>query len=145
MGRRRNGERLVGQVVGEEAGEGPDRQVLVDNDHGDRGRSVVRVVGPATEQRIGLGDGRQGIGELVGEVAHRDAEEDGLAFLAQPGVARPTLAPELCEQLFALGHFTIVTGPGGRWIAASECYGRWPERETPGGRPKSPARRLTAP
>ena len=145
MGRRRDGERLVGQVVGEEAGEGPDRQVLVDDDHDERGRSVVGVVGPATEQRIGLGDGRQRIGELVGEVAHRDAEENGLAFLAQPGVASPTLAPELCEQFFALGHLTIVTGPGGRWIAASECYGPWPERETPGGRPKSPARRVTAP
>ncbi|MDQ1501023.1 MAG: hypothetical protein QOI86_4363 [Actinomycetota bacterium] len=26
-----------------------------------------------------------------------------------------------------------------------DCPGRWPERETPGGRPKSPARRVTAP
>jgi hypothetical protein len=26
-----------------------------------------------------------------------------------------------------------VTGPGGRWLAASEFCGAWPERETPGG------------
>lgn len=142
--RRRESQRLVGKVGGEEAGERPDRQVLVDDDHDELGRSVAGVVRSASEERVGSTDGSQGIGELISQVAHGDPNEDRLVLFGQPGITGPTLAPELCEQLFALGHLTIVTGPGGRWIPVPESDGLWPEREPPGGQPKSPARRLTA-
>jgi hypothetical protein len=59
MSRGREREGLVGKVGGEETRQRADRQVLVDDDHDKPGRSVVQVVGPAAEQRIGVTDGSQ--------------------------------------------------------------------------------------
>jgi hypothetical protein len=59
MSRGREREGLVGKVGRENTRQRADRQVLVNDDHDKPAGSVVQVVGPAAEQRIGVADGSQ--------------------------------------------------------------------------------------
>jgi hypothetical protein len=106
-----DGQGLVGQVARDVTEERPNREVLVDDDHGSGSRSVVVGVGveATAEQRVGRADRRERIGELVGEIAHRDPPEDLLVALGQSRVTCPPLTTELLEQILpGRGHPAIV-------------------------------------
>ena len=108
MGCGRDRQRLVGKPIGEQAEQGPDGEVLVDDDHSTRCRSVVVFVWPAAEQGVRSADLRQGVSELVGQVPHHDPSKDLAAFRRDSRVTATALAPKLVEQILTGAHMTIL-------------------------------------
>src|SRR5260370_32811920 len=108
VGRRRESEGFVRQPRWEVTEERPDGEVLINDDHGDRPRSVVRVVRSATNERVSIADRRERVCELVGEIPNRDPAEDLPVSVREARVAGAALAPELLKQLLALGHPPIL-------------------------------------
>jgi hypothetical protein len=108
MRRRRDRERLVREGFGEDAQEGPDGEVLIDDDHGGGRRSVVVFVWTATQKGVRSADLSQRVRELIGQVARHDPGQDRAALGRDPRITAAALSPKLVEQILASGHATIV-------------------------------------
>jgi hypothetical protein len=111
----RQGQLVVGQLVGPSGPYDAHGEVLVDHDHGRAYSSVVVVVARfAAEERIGGGDGVECGLELVGEVPVDEAAEELPVSLGKARVAGPAPPAAFLDQFLTDTHCTIMPGIGDR-------------------------------
>jgi hypothetical protein len=113
------------------------RYSLVDDHRG--GESASVVVGAATDEWVGCGDGIEARPDLVHEVAGRHSAEQLAALRGKAGVVRP---PPLVDELLAETHVPIL--PPGEPVSAGALDPDLPVTGSGGGTLRPPWRKTSS-